>query len=94
MSLRLRAELRASRDALCVVLARMWVGAVVLLTGRVAGVAKASKTWVKANVVQPVQENSPAHCSWAHSCASELTCILHPPVNPIPILTLALLPRR
>ena len=52
----LRAELRASRDALCVVLARMWVGAVVLLTGRVAGVAKASKTWVKANVVQPVQE--------------------------------------
>ena len=56
MSLRLRAELRASRDALCVVLARMWVGAVVLLTGRVAGVAKASKTWVKANVVQPVQE--------------------------------------
>ena len=38
MGLRLRAELRASRDALCVVLARMWVGAVVLLTGRVAGV--------------------------------------------------------
>ena len=41
MGLRLRAELRASRDALCVVLARMWVGAVVLLTGLVVGSAVA-----------------------------------------------------